>query len=394
MARFLIGWELGASPDLQIDIADVARALKALGHDVRVASADPVTLATMVDEELRGAILPAPVPPLRPDLIMKPPKEGGFADKLHAQGFNSPTVLAGLCSAWRSLIDVVGPHAVISIGAPAMALASRGRTKLLVAASGESLPPIELPNWPRLHANIAPAQTDDRLLLHANLAAQSVGAAMVRVPTDILRADANLVYGLPQIDPYMALRSEAAAGPLRPLSRPCTPAGRPAMVATLDVHHPAIETLVLALTDFGRTPIHVHIRGITVPMYNFLSQTPGVNVHLDLEGALAAIPDASFVLHHASPHVAALGIGLGVPQALLPFTIEQNAVADMLQRFNAGYRLDIGTDPRSAADSLGRLFRNLDQVQNAQHLSRQVALQPPKAALDRLVGMAEELAAG
>lgn len=391
MARFLVGWELGASPDLQLDICDIARALTGRGHEVRLASADPVTLATLAGPELRSAILPAPVPSLRPDLIMKPPREGGFADKLHAQGFGSPTMLAALAQAWSGLVETVAPQAVISVGAPVLALALRGRKPLLVAGSGESLPPVELPNWPRLHANIAPAQSDDKLLLHANLTAQSLGAAPVRAPTDILRADAVLVYGLPQIDPYVALRKEAAAGPLLPLAPPGVPAGKPAMLAVLDVHHPAIETLVLALTDFGRTPVHVYIRGITVPMVNFLSQTAGVTVHLDLAAALERLPEASFVLHHAGPRLAAAAIGLGVPQSLLPFTVEHNAVADMLQRFNAGYRLEIGTDPRPVADALARLFRNLDQVQNAQHLSRQVALEPPPAAMDRLVAVAESL---
>jgi UDP:flavonoid glycosyltransferase YjiC (YdhE family) len=275
-----------------------------------------------------------------------------------------------------------------------LALAARGRNRLLVCGSGESLPPVELAEWPRLHANIAPAQSNDRLLSNANAAARSVAAAPVTTPTDILRGDATIVYGLPQIDPYAALRPQPVAGPLLPLPPPCVPAGKPALVATLDVHHPAIETLVLALTDFGKTPVHIHIRGMTAPMHNFLAQVPGIVLHADVAAALEMASQASFLLHHASPRMAAIGIGLGVPQCLLPFNIEQNAVADMLQRFNAGYRLEAGTDPVPVADALSRMFRNLDQVQNAQHLSRQLALQPPAAAIERLIMRAGELAAG
>ncbi|MGE0152792.1 MAG: hypothetical protein AB7R90_09240 [Reyranellaceae bacterium] len=393
MARYLIGWELGASPDLQLDIADLARGLLRRGHQVHIASGDPVTLATQVEEGLERAILPAPVPPLRPDLIMRPPREGGFADKLHAQGFGSPAVLAALASAWRNLCQAVAADVAVSVGAPVLALSARGRLPLLVAGSAESLPPVELPNWPRLHANIAPAQRDEKLVLHASLAASAVGAAPVAAPTDVLRGDAVLVYGLPQIDPYAALRREKAGGPLLALPAPCVPPGKPAMVAVLDVHHPDIETLVLALSDFGKTPVHVHIRGMTVPMYNFLSQAPGIAIHTTPAAALATLPEASFVLHHANPRVAALAIGLGVPQSLLPYTVEQNAVADMLQRFNAGYRLQSGTDPQPVADRLTWLFRDLDQVQNAQHFARQAALQPPQPALETLVSLAEGLAA-
>ncbi len=391
MARILIGWELGASPDLLIDIVAMAKALVGRGHDVRLAAGDPVTLSTML-EGWAAPILPAPVPSLRPDLIMKPPREGGFADKLFAQGFNSSTVLLALAHAWRNLLEAVAAEVVISVGAPVLALASRGYRPLLVAGSADALPPVELPAWPRLHANIAPAQTDERLVLNAALAAAAIGARPVAAPTDILRGDAVLVYGLAQIDPYTALRQEKSAGPLLPLPSPVVPAGRPAMVAVLDVHHPSIESLVLALTDFGKTPVHLHIRGMTVPMYNFLAQAAGITVHPTASGALAQAAEASFVLHHAVSSTAALAVGLGVPQSLLPFTVEQNAVADMLQRWNAGYRLQAGTDPQPMADAMARLFRNLDQVQNAQHLSRQVALQPPPAAIDRLVELAASLA--
>jgi len=392
MARFLIGWELCASPDLLIDIADVALALLHRGHMVRMAVSDPVGLASVVDPSLRSAILPAPLPPMRPDLIMKPPKEGGFADKLFAQGFNSPAILGGLASAWRTLIDAVAPDAILSIGAPVLAFAARGYKPLLVAGSGESLPPPELETWPRLHANIAPSQTDDRLVAITGHVAGVLGAAPVRQPTDILRADRVIVYGMPQIDPYVALRAAPAAGPLRPLPSPVVPAGKPAMLAALDVYHPDIETLVLALTDFGNTPVHVHIRGMTPPMRSYLTQSPGVVVHERIDEALRHAGEASFVLHHATARTATMCIGMGVPQALLPFTVEQNAVADMLQRFNAGMRLGLGTDPMPAADSLAMLFRNIDQVQNAQHLARQVDLRAPGPAMEGIVAAAEGLA--
>ncbi len=391
MARFLIGWEIGASPDLLVDVADIALALLRRGHEVRMAAADPVGLASVVDPALLSSILPSPMPPMRPDLIMRPPKEGGFADKLFAQGFNSPTVLSGLVSAWQNLIYAVTPDVVLSIGAPVLALATRGRLPLLVAGSAESLPPPELGTWPRLHANIAPSQTDDRLVAIAQSVAEAHGTAPVKQATDILRGDHVIVYGMPQIDPYVALRQVPAAGPLRSLPPPVVPAGKPAMLAVLDVHHPEIETLVMALTDFGGTPVHVHIRGMTVPMYNFLAQSPGIVLHARLDDALAQAADTTFVLHHATARTAAICIGMGVPQALLPFTIEQNAVADMLQRFNAGMRLGLGTDPTPAADSLAVLFRNIDQVQNAQHLARQIALKPPAAAMDGLVTAAERL---
>lgn len=393
MSRYLIGWELGASPDLQIDLVDIARALHQRGHEVHIASGDPVTLATLIEPGLESSILPAPVPPLRPDLIMKPPREGGFADKLHAQGFGSSAMLSALASAWSNLLRAISPDVVISVGAPVLALAARGRIPLIVAGSAESLPPVELSNWPRLHANIAPAQRDEKLVFNANAAASAIGAAPVTVPTDILRGEEVFVYGLAQIDPYVALREKKAAGPLLPLPAPCVPPGKPAMVAVLDVHYADIETLVLALSDFGKTPVHVCIRGITLPMYNFLSQSPGMVIHMTPAAAMEALPEASFVLHHANPRIAANAIGLGVPQSLLPYTVEQNAVADMLQRFNAGYRLQASTDPQPVSEALTWLFRNLDQVQNAQHLARQMALQPPKPAMERLISRAEELAA-
>lgn len=392
MARFLIGWELGASPDLLLDAADLAYGLVARGHDVRLAVGDPVALATVFDLRLAGSILPAPVPPLRPDLVMKPPKEGGIGDKLAVQGFASPAVLSGLALAWRNLLQAVEPTAVVALGAPVLALAARGRAGLLVAGSVDALPPGEVGGLPRIHANMAPAVPERQMLENANLVLERLGGAPLATPGALLLGDHTLVYGLAQIDSYAALRTTPAIGPLLAMPSPVTPAARPAMTAILDVHFPFIETLVLALTDFGQTPVNVHIRGITRPMRAYLSQTLGVVVHETVAEAMETIADASFVLHHGGARVAAHAMALGVPQALMPHSFEQGIVADMLQRANAGMRLAIGTDPVPLADGLGQLFRNLESTQNAQHAARQIALNPPSPALPVLIERAEILA--
>lgn len=394
MARFLIGWELGASPDLLLDAAEIAYALIGRGHEVRIAAADPATLATVLDVRLADSILPAPVPPLRPDLVMKPPKEGGITDKLVVQGFGSPATLSALALTWRNLIAAVSPAAVISLGAPVLSFAARRQTRLLVAGSCETLPPWDTELLPRLHANIAPTMSDAQILLNANLVANTIGMATVESSAELLRGDRNLVYGLAQFDPYGALRRSPASGPLAALPAPATPATRPAVTAILDVYFPGIETVLLALTDFGKTPVHVHVRGLTRHMHAYLAQSPAIVVHESLAEALATAADATYVLHHATAKTAALCLGLGVPQILLPFTLEQNAVADMLQRMNAGFRIDAGTDPTAIADALLHLFRNLDMVQNAQHAARQLALHPPTAAIPKIVQALEELATG
>jgi len=394
MARFLIGWELGASPDLLLDAADIAYALIDRGHEVRIAVGDPVTLATVLDVRLADSILPAPVPPLRPDLVMKPPKEGGITDKFVVQGFGSPAVLSALAITWRNLIAAVSPAVVISLGAPVLSFAARGHTRLLVAGSCETMPPFDTELLPRLHANVAPTMEDTQILLNANLVARTIGAAVVASPAELLRGDDNVVYGLAQFDPYGALRRTPPCGPMAALPSPAVPATRPAATVILDVYFPGIETLLLALTDFGRTPVHVYIRGMTRHMHAYLAQSPAIVVHASLAEALATAADATYVLHHATARTAALCLGLGVPQILLPFTVEQNAVADMLQRMNAGFRLQMGTDPTAIADTLLHLFRNLDMVQNAQHAARQLALDPPAAAIPKIAQALENLATG
>lgn len=391
MARFLIGWELGASSDLLLDAADIGYALLERGHEVHLAVGDPVTLATLLDLRVAAAILPAPIPPLRPDLVMKPPKEGGITDKLALQGFATATILSGLAIAWSNLLKTVAPDAVIAMGAPVLSLAARGKFKLLVTGSVETFPPVAGENLPRLHAHIAPTVSDAQLLQNADAAARLVGA---RTPDDIaglLRGDREIVYGLSQFDPYGALRREPAR-PLGPLPTPIVPASRPSMTAILDVYFPGIETLVIALTDFGKTPVHVHVRGMTRPMFAFLSQNPNVTVHAAYAEAISSIADATYVLHHASARVATACLAQGVPQVLLPVSVEQNAVADMLQRMNVGLRFEVGTNPVDIADRLLYLFRNLDMVQNAQHTARQLAVDPRPAAMSAIVEAAENLA--
>ncbi|MGE0660364.1 MAG: glycosyltransferase [Reyranellaceae bacterium] len=392
MARVLIGWELASSPDLLLDMADMAYELVRRGHDVQLAAGDPVTLATVLDVRLADRILPAPVPSLRADLVMKPPREGGLADKLALQGFAAPPLLAALAVAWRNLARAVPTDVAVAVGAPVLAFAMRGQRPLIIAGSAETLPPVTGGPLPRLHANIAPVLSEVQIVQNANAAAEMIGASAIAASGQLLAADRAVSYGLALCDPYASLRRERTAGPLLRPPSPVTPADRPAMTAVLDIQFPNVETLVMALTDFGQTPVHVHVRGMTQPMHAYLLENPAITVHPSAGEALAMAPQSSFVLHHAGARVATHCLGLGVPQILLPFTVEQNAVADMLQRANAGFRIGAASDPAAIADTLARLFRNLDMVQNAQHAARQIALDPPAPALPSIVAAVEELA--
>jgi len=260
----------------------------------------------------------------------------------------------------------------LAIGAPVLALATRGLRPLFALGSAESMPPPDMSRFPRITANVAPALTDQKLLLNANTVAQAVGGRAVAQPTDLLAGDASLVYGLPHLDPYLPLRSVRST-PLRTLPRLITPAGSPSLVAVLDVNHPFIDTIAIALTDLAKAAVHVHIRGITRPMRTFLAQTSGVVLHDRLEDAMAHIDEATYVLHHCTPMVAEAALASGRPHVILPYVHEQGVAASFLERHGCARVLTSAMAAPDLADYLVRQFRDLNLTQQAQLLARDLA---------------------
>jgi hypothetical protein len=372
VTRIAIGWELGSSPDLLYDVRDVGRMLASHGHDISYIVADPVALAALFSPQERPEILPAPLPSARPEAVAKTAREGGFVDKLAVQGFGAVESLKTLAEVWSRLLVRERTELVISIGAPVLALAARGLRPLFVLGSVESMPPPEMTRFPRIVANVAPALTDEKLLANANAVASAIGGRPVGQPPALISGDATLVYGMPQLDPYLPLRS-ARSAPLRPPVKVATPAGSPALVAALDVGHPFIDTVVIALTDLARAPVHVHIKGATRPMRTYLAQTNGIVLHERLEAALAHVDEATYVLHHCSPMAAEAALAAGRPHVLLPYIHEQGVVASFLERSACAHVL---TSPMSApdlADYFVRQFRDLNLTQQAQLIARDLA---------------------
>ncbi len=393
MARIVIGWELGSSPDLLYDVRDIGRALAQRGHQISYTVGDPVMLAALFQPEEKPDILPAPLPSARSDAVAKSAREGGFVDKLAVQGFAAADGLKTLAEVWRRLMTRESADLVLAIGAPVLALAARGWRPLFVLGSVDSTPPPEMARFPRVVANIAPALSDEKLLANATLVAQAIGGRVPSRPTDLISGDATLIYGLPQLDPYLPLRSSRSA-PLRPPMAVATPAGTPALVAALDVNHPFIDTVIIALTDMARAPVHVYLRGATRPMRTYLSQTAGIILYDRLEDALAHAGEASYMLHHCTPLVAETALTCGRPQIILPYIHEQGVVASFLERSSCAHVLMAPMPAPDLADYFIRQFRDLNLTQQAQLIARDLAAVKFPDTMATIISVSEKLAAG
>jgi UDP:flavonoid glycosyltransferase YjiC (YdhE family) len=162
----------------------------------------------------------------------------------------------------------------------------------------------------------------------------------------------------------------------------------------LDTNYPFIETLIIALTDLGRVPLHVHLRGGTRPMRTYLSQTTGITLHDRVEGALQHLGAATYVLHHGTPLVAEAALSCGRPQLILPFIHEQGIMASFLERNGAGQSMTNAMSAPDLADYLVRQFRNLAIVQQAQLAARDLAAIEFPDTMAAIVQASERLAQG
>lgn len=393
MTRIVIGWELGSSPDLLYDVRDIGRVLAARGHQITYIVGDPVMLASLFQPEEKPEILPAPLPSARSEAVAKSAREGGFIDKLAVQGFAIADSLTTLAEVWRRLVMREKADLVLAVGAPVLTLTVKGWRPVFVLGSVDSTPPPEMARFPRVVAHIAPALSDERLLANATVASKAIGGREPTRPTDLISGDATLIYGLPQLDPYLPLRSSRSA-PLRPPLAVATPAGSPALVAALDVNYPFIDTVIIALTDMARAPVHLYLRGATRPMRTYLSQTAGITLHDRLEGALAHAGEASYVLHHCTPLAAETALACGRAQVILPYIHEQGVVASYLERSLCAHVLMESMPAPDLADYLIRQFRDLNLTQQAQLIARDLAAVKFPDTMAAIVSVSEKLAAG
>ena len=211
MAKFLLGWEMGANRGHLVRMADIARRLVAEGHEVVIAA----------QRLSRDFDLPAQVQlwqaPIWPRLLGNVGALGGpvpntMGDILVRLGLDMPGTLPALVQAWRQMLDAIRPDAVAADFAPALLCAARGRIPTATVGLAFDSVPAHLEEFPSLTGQ--PAVYPEAVTLAA--VNESMAAAgldpLDRLP-QLFAADHALPGTFTELDIYSRWRREPVVAP-------------------------------------------------------------------------------------------------------------------------------------------------------------------------------------
>lgn len=211
MARFLLGWELGANRGHLVRLAAIARRLAEEGHEVAVAAQ---RLSRDFGFPESATLWQAPVWPRLLGSVgaLGGPSPNTMGDILVRLGLDSEDGFAGLIQGWDSILASVRPDAVVADFAPALLNAVRGRVPSVLVGLAFDAVPATLSRFPSMTGQPA-AYAEPAVLARANHALwQSGRPALERLP-QLFAADRVLAGTFSELDFYAEWRDAPAVAP-------------------------------------------------------------------------------------------------------------------------------------------------------------------------------------
>lgn len=381
MTRLLFCWELGANFGHLSTIAAMRPALEAAGFELAFAVADLKAARQMLGEGAR--IYQAPVWP-------RYAYQGGrvglasFADVLTLVGFGDADNLAAVTDAWLALFALADPQVLIADHSPAAQIAANvAHLKLVTIGTGFTLPPLEFPEFPPLRADIAPAIPERQLLKTTNAVLARHGTASpVQTLPALFRADARIVVGLPELDPYRSFRREGIMAP--PGGFPAIGPAEPIrLFAYLGAELPQLESRVQSLCDLP-IPVELYIRGANPMLLEFIrlrEKTP----HATPASMGEVLGRCTHVLSQGGAMMASMALAAGRPHLMLPLHDETRLNASLVTRFAAGIEADAHADAAQFIAVLRRFLADQDLEERARNAGSLLAARPlPDSGVEML----------
>ena len=381
MARYLLGWELGANRGHLVRMADIARRLVAEGHEVVIAA----------QRLSRDFDLPDSVQlwqaPIWPRLLGNVGALGGpvpntMGDILVRLGLDIPGTLPALVQAWRQMLDAVRPDAVAADFAPALLCAARGRVPTVTVGLAFESVPAHLDEFPSLTGQ--PAVYPEAVMLAA--VNESMAAAgldpLERLPR-LFAADHALPGTFTELDIYAKWRREPVVAP-----SVAHPVGEAGAGEELFLYADAalLRTAVLweGLARSG-LPVRVHTLGASATQQAELTRL-GFNVE-PAPIPFARIAERSrVVMTYGGLGFVSSALAAGVPVVVVHYDLEKALTGQAITRMQLGGHVYAGSiQPEAFATSLRQLYQN----DSFQRRARELA----PGFRDRLSPSQEELAA-
>lgn len=353
MARFLCAWEFGGGLGHLRRLMLIAAELRAAGHESSFASRDPTVMAAVA--RAGHEVFAAPRLPLARHLN---PAPLNFSDILLNQGFGDVAALRGALRAWRTLIDLVKPDALIADYAPTALLAARFQALPAIGVgSGFSLPLLDAPLpalRPWMPVDVARLNQLDARIVSTIREASDTPSAAPGQARDIFTTHAQVLCTYPQLDPFGSRDAGDYVGPMGDnpggTEIEWSPRAGLRIFAYLQPGESRFNAVLSALREIEGEAI-VAAPGLAADAARELnsSRMRVVTSAVRLDGFLA---QADLCVCHGSAGVSARALQAGVPLAMLPLHLEQHLIGLRIQEAGAGEMHSADAPPESVVEWL------------------------------------------
>lgn len=333
MARYLFAWELGGDYGHLARLLPVALDLRSRGHAVVFAVRDLMG----AEKLLSPHGLQYYQAPLWLRKVTQLPPAISYPELLMRFGYLKADALIGICRAWRNLIALLQPDAIVLDHAPTALLATRGLGLARINfGDGFCIPPHSRPmphfrwwqreNMARLH------DSEQHAVATANQVLLALDAPTLAGLSELRDCDATLMCSFAELDHYPQRVEDDYLGPIFSLGQgvelPWPVGGGPKIFAYLKPEFAGLDAILSGLHGCGASVL-AHIPGAArQTLQKFSSGTMVVSPEpLDIAQMRAGCDLA--VCHGGAGTTAAMLLA-GKPLMLFPMQMEQTMAAHRL----------------------------------------------------------------
>lgn len=365
MARFLLGWELGANRGHLVRLADVARRLVADGHQVIIASQ---RLSRDFDFPAGVALWQAPV---WPRLLVNVGALGGpvpntMGDILVRLGLDQPDTLPVLIGAWEAILAAVRPDAVLADFAPALLRAAQGRLPTALVGLAFDAVPHHLDRFPVLTGQ-APAFPEDETLARVNAGLKRAKmTALERLP-QLFQADRVLAGTFAELDIYAAHRREPVVAPS--VAHPVGVAG--AGEELFLYADPALLRTPSLWEGLARSTmkVRVYAQGAVPAQHDELERLGFIVERVPVPFARIA-ERSRMVMTYGGLGFVSSALAAGLPVVIVHYDLEKKLTGDAITRMQVGGHVHAAAiQPDAFASSLRQIYKNESFQRRARELA-------------------------
>lgn len=312
-------------------------------------------------------------------------------DLLFNQGFGGTDTTGRKITEWRGVLAATPPDLVVSDWAPSATLAARGRIPVLVTGNAFFTPPAELSRFPPLH-DLAPVQVEEEQMLSAiNTYLGDGGAVPLQTLPELFLGEAQAVRSFACLDPYHDWRNpETMFAPASDLSRLVGAGDEVFVYIWLPFNQHLLDTLVDALCR-----LVMPVRTFSISFDDAQTkklEDAGVIVEREPVEQEDILSRSRLVVHGGGSMLAGLLVASGMPQIILPRSIEDLVISTTLQKAGGcrSMRLDM-TDAESLSQIITSAYEDNDFAETVRRVRSELAPKPTESWVNDIAAVGQAL---